>query len=67
MDHRMPNKNGLDAAKEIIELNSKPKIIFTSADSSIQDEVLALGVADFLTKPFDHKLLIETIKKVLNT
>ena len=35
LDYHMPIKNGLDAAKEILEINPKQKIIFISADESM--------------------------------
>ncbi len=44
MDHRMPKKNGIEASKEILKINGKTKIIFLSADSSIKEEVLSIGV-----------------------
>ena len=38
MDHRMPLKNGIDAAREIMQINSKSKIIFISADETVKEE-----------------------------
>ena len=59
MDHRMPIKNGIDAMKEILEINKHEKIIFASADITIKQSVLSLGAYAFLDKPF--KDLIECI------
>ena len=64
MDHRMPKKDGLTAAKEILEFNNNTKIIICSADYSIKDRVLALGVMSFLEKPFKLEKLSQLIKKV---
>ena len=47
MDHRMPKKDGLTAAKEILRANNESKIIFFSADYSIKDKALALGAKYF--------------------
>ena len=59
MDHRMPKKNGIEATKEILRLSNHTKIFFVSADSSIMEEALALGVASFKVKQFT----IEELKK----
>ncbi len=64
MDHRMPIKDGLTAAKEILEFNNDIKIIICSADYSIKDRVLALGVLHFLEKPFKLEKLSQLIEKV---
>ena len=66
MDHRMPIKNGLDAMKEILQINEHEKVIFASADISIKQSVLSLGAYAFLDKPFNMKKLLNTIKKVLS-
>ncbi len=67
MDHRMPIKNGIQATKEILKNPSKvkPKVIFASADNSIKDIALEIGVKSFKTKPFTLQKLFDNIKKVL--
>lgn len=65
MDYRMPLKNGIEAMKEIISFNSKTKIIFASADSSIEKLALSLGANSFLEKPFDIDNLITLIEKLM--
>ena len=64
MDHRMPIKDGLTAAKEILNFNNNSKIIFLSADFTIKDEALALGAKYFLEKPFKLDKLSQIIEKV---
>ena len=64
MDHRMPIKNGIEATKQILRINSGSKIIFTSADNSVKQEALSLGAKSFLDKPFSITELIDKIKKV---
>jgi two-component system chemotaxis response regulator CheY len=69
MDHRMPIKDGLEATKEIMNLNNnciKTVIIFASADKSVKDEALKLGIGSFLDKPFSLEKLIDQIKKMEN-
>ncbi len=65
MDYRMPKKNGIEATKEILNLNNKVKIIFATADDSIKKEVSLLGVFSILIKPFNISSLIENVKKAL--
>jgi len=65
MDHRMPIKNGIEASKEILQIDNKVKIIFISADSSIKEDVHSIGVFSFKDKPFTIEHLIEEIKKAV--
>ena len=65
IDHRMPKKDGLTAAKEILRVNNSSKIIFFSADYSIKDEALALGAKYFLEKPFQLEKLTSVINKII--
>ncbi len=62
----MPIKNGIEATKEILQINSNTKIIFTSADEDVKEEALAIGAFSFIDKPFDFDLLIDNIKKAIN-
>ena len=65
MDHRMPIKNGIEATKEIFQNSSdiKPKIIFISADRSIKEIALSIGVISFKNKPFSLERLFNNIEK----
>ena len=65
MDHRMPIKNGIETIKEILQIDTNPKIIFMSADESVKEEALAMGAFCFVDKPFDFELLLTSIKKAL--
>jgi len=64
LDHRMPKKDGLTVAKEILEFNSDTKIIFCSADYSIKDRALAIGAKYFLEKPFKLDKLSQIIEEI---
>ena len=66
MDHRMPIKNGIDATKEILSLDSNAKILFASADDSVKGEALSIGAIGFTTKPFSITELIEDMEKFVN-
>lgn len=67
MDHRMPVKNGIEASKEILEIDNQSKIIFLSADSRVENDALSIGAKKFIKKPFSIKDLIQIIEIVLNT
>jgi len=65
MDHRMPIKNGIEASKEILQIDISTKIIFLSADTSVKKEVLSIGAFSFKDKPFTVEHLVNNIKKAL--
>jgi two-component system chemotaxis response regulator CheY len=67
MDHRMPIKNGIDATKEILQIENTTKIIFASADRSVKEQALSLGAKIFMEKPFTIDNLIKNIKSALNS
>ncbi len=66
MDHRMPKKNGLEATKEILSINNRVKIIFASADSSIEKEALSVGAISFKEKPFSIEKIKNNLLKAMN-
>lgn len=53
MDHRMPIKNGLEASHEILRITPDAKIIFISADTTIEKNAIDMGALAFFTKPFN--------------
>ena len=66
LDVMLPKKDGWQVCREIREISSKP-IIFVTAKSDAFDTVLGLelGADDFVTKPFDVKVLSARVKAVL--
>lgn len=67
MDHRMPIKDGLEASKEILLLDSSAHIIFTTADSEIIEEALKIGAFCVIKKPFDFNELFDSIDRASKT
>ena len=65
MDHRMPNKNGLEATEEILEIHENSYVIFVSADLSVKDQALKSGAVSFLAKTFQIKMLLRVIDTIL--
>ncbi|NHI90925.1 MAG: response regulator [Candidatus Lokiarchaeota archaeon] len=66
MDHRLPVKDGIEASKEILIYEKKAKILFASADKTIKDAALSIGITRFIEKPFDISVLIENIKELID-
>jgi len=62
MDYRMPVKDGITAAREILTENNA-NIIFTSADETILPLVEKMGMS-FLRKPFSLETLEEKIESL---
>ena len=65
MDHRMPIKNGIEASKEILQIDNTAKIIVISAYDSIKETSQSIGASSFINKPFSNKKLINEINRVL--
>lgn len=66
LDIGLPEMDGLDAIKQIKSISPIP-VIFVTARRRELDEVvgLELGADDYITKPFDHDVLLAHIKAVL--
>lgn len=65
MDHRMPIKSGIEASKEILEIDKDAKIIFASADKAIEEWARSIGAICFICKPFSNKKLIANVYKAI--
>jgi len=67
MDIYMPEKNGIDATREMIALDKNAKVLTCSSSDCASDigAVLKVGAKGVVTKPFDPKEIYESIKKVL--
>ena len=67
MDITMPVPGGIDAVKDIIEIDPDAKIIMVTAAGQKANMIEALkkGAADFIQKPFDMDVIVNTIEKVM--
>jgi FOG: CheY-like receiver len=65
MDINMPVMDGITATREIRKQNTLIPIIFQTAFASDENETECknAGGNDFLTKPINTKLLVDTIQK----
>lgn len=63
LDLEMPNMNGIDASKEILQIDPNAKIILITSIVDKKEIINALrnGVKDVIKKPFS----IEELKKVI--
>ena len=70
LDYMMIDRNGLDLLKDfraVPELRNVPVVMVTaSGDREVVRKAIALGVTDFLVKPFDIDTLISRVRKSLH-
>lgn len=65
MDYRMPLKDGVEAAEEIMKIDPGAKIIFASADQDVKDLAFKTGAVSFKQKPFSIEYLLDNIEKAM--
>lgn len=67
LDVRMPGMSGLELQHLLRERSLHPRIIFVSAYGTVPMAVKAMkdGASDFLTKPVDETVLVETIENAV--
>ena len=67
LDITMPEKDGLSALKEIVQLDPNARVIMCSAlgQESKVLESIKLGAKDFVVKPFQADRVLEAVAKAL--
>ncbi|TWI57139.1 response regulator [Halalkalibacter nanhaiisediminis] len=67
MDITMPEMDGIQALKEIKQVDGGAKVIMCSAmgQQSMVIDAIQSGAKDFIVKPFQADRVLEAIKKVL--
>jgi FixJ family two-component response regulator len=67
-DIRMPKMSGLELQARLKEEECDIPIIFITAHGSARMRIQAMrqGAVEFLAKPFDHKLLLKTVRAALD-
>ena len=67
MDIYMPDKNGIDATKEMVAFDKNARVLVASASDFDSDTQAALdaGAKAILMKPFVPREVYDTIKKIL--
>ena len=67
LDLLMPDMSGLELQQELVRLGQCRPIIFLSGRGDVPSSVAAMksGAVDFLTKPVDSEILLETVGKAI--
>lgn len=68
MDIQMPGISGMEAIKEIHNFSPSTVFIIVSAYDrfTYAKEAISLGVFDYLTKPLDHEVFADTMRKAMH-
>ncbi len=67
MDITMPNKNGLEALKEIKMLDPNANVVMCSAmgQESMVVDAIKSGAKDFIVKPFKGDRVLKTVQGII--
>ena len=67
MDIVMPYKNGIEATREILEIDRNAVVLICSAlgQESLVLEAIEAGASDFVLKPFHSGQVLEAVGKIL--
>ena len=67
-DIRMPGMSGLELQAKLNAEHYRIPIIFITAhgDSQMRMQAMCEGAVEFLTKPFDDRVLLETVRAALD-
>lgn len=68
MDITMPEVNGIQAVKSILDIDPNALVIMCSAmgQQALVKEAIQAGAKDFIVKPFQQDRILQAIKKVLD-
>jgi two-component system, chemotaxis family, chemotaxis protein CheY len=66
MDITMPDMDGIETLKKLIEIDSSAKIAMVTAmgQQSLVIEALKSGARDFVVKPFNAERVLAAVKKI---
>ncbi len=67
IDIILPGDDGLIAVREIIKKSPEAKILIVSAvgQEAVVNEAIQAGAKNFITKPFQAKQVLESVKTIL--
>ena len=65
MDLMLPDTNGIELTKYVLNNHIQIPIVFISAYSDRCDEIYELGIEYFLTKPIMKELFLSVIRKYI--
>jgi DNA-binding NarL/FixJ family response regulator len=64
--YRLPDMEGLDIMREILEMQPETGIVLISSDDSIRQKALDIGANAFRKKPADIKVITDTVNSLGN-
>jgi two-component system, LytTR family, response regulator len=64
MDIEMPELNGIECAKRILDINPKTIIIFATAHEEYMQDAFEVYAFDYLVKPFKIERINQTLKRI---
>ena len=67
MDQRMPEMSGIEASKQILQIDNKVKIIVISADASVKEEAISIGAFLFVDKIITVSKMIGAINRAIES
>jgi two-component system chemotaxis response regulator CheY len=62
LDHRMPNKDGIEAMRDILDIEPTAKIVFISADANVREQALENGAISFGLKPVTIRHMLDLVE-----
>ncbi|MCB0408058.1 MAG: response regulator [Bdellovibrionales bacterium] len=67
MDIIMPKMSGIDATKEILQIDPSAKVVACSTvdDEQMMNRAIEAGCVKYITKPFEKNVLINTLKQLV--
>ncbi len=67
MDVVMPDKNGIDAVRDIIKSDPAAKILMCSAmgQQALMADAIQAGAKDFVVKPFEPSRVLEAMNRII--
>jgi DNA-binding NtrC family response regulator len=68
LDIVMPEMNGIETLKQIKKIDRNLDVMMISAVDRAQEatDSLKLGAYDYITKPFDHQIILNRLEKLLD-
>ena len=67
MDIVMPKRSGIDAVRDILELDPLAQVVMCSAlgQEALVTEALQAGARDFIVKPFQPDAVVATLRRLI--
>ena len=67
MDIVMPKRSGIDAVRDILELDPLAQVVMCSAlgQEALVTEALQAGARDFIVKPFQPDAVVATLRRLV--